>query len=124
MISFPSLEECLELYRAVIEKFGGTEGVRDMGLLESALFRPQTGYYESLSEMAAALMESLLLNHPFVDGNKRVAFFLTEIFLRTNGFKISVSAKAGKKFLEKVITAKKDRFEMLKNWIEKNMTAL
>lgn len=124
MISFPSLEECLELYRTVIEKFGGTEGIRDMGLLESALYRPQTGYYESLSEMAAALMESLLLNHPFVDGNKRVAFFLTEIFLRTNGFKISVSAKAGKKFLEKVITSKNDRFEMLKNWIEKNMTAL
>jgi death-on-curing protein len=56
-----------------------------MGALEAALLRPQLGYYEGLIEEAAALMESLANNHPFIDGNKRVAFFVTDTFLRMNG---------------------------------------
>lgn len=57
----------------------------DKGLLESALFRPQAGYYNDLAEMAAALFESLIMNHAFVDGNKRVAFFATDVFLCAAG---------------------------------------
>ena len=75
----------------MIELFGGPAGVRDAGLLESALYRPQTGHYSDLTAMATALFESLLMNHAFIDGNKRVAFFATDVFLRLNGWKLDVN---------------------------------
>ncbi|WP_303674836.1 type II toxin-antitoxin system death-on-curing family toxin [Vampirovibrio chlorellavorus] len=83
--NFPTLQEALAIHRLLIAEFGGHPGVRDMGALEAALFRPQLGYYEGLIEEAAALMESLANNHPFIDGNKRVALFMTDTFLRMNG---------------------------------------
>jgi death-on-curing protein len=89
----------------VIDRFGGAGGVRDPGLLESALYRPQTGYYRDLAEMAAALFESLLLNHPFVDGKKRVAFFATDVFLRLNGYRLDVEAEAANSFLTGLLDA-------------------
>ena len=67
---------------------GGAPGVRDPGALEAALFRPQTGYYEDIVAEAAALMESLAINHPFVDGNKRIAFAAADVFLRINGWRL------------------------------------
>ena len=73
--SFPTVEEILAMHADLIAQFGGSPGLRDMGALESAATRPQMGYYGNLFEEAAALMESLAMNHPFVDGNKRVAFF-------------------------------------------------
>ena len=91
-VAFLTLEEALEIHTTLLQEFGGPPGVRDLGLLESALFRPRTGYYADLVEMAAALFESLLMNHPFVDGNKRVAFFAVDVFLRINGFHIAVKA--------------------------------
>lgn len=91
-VAFVTLEEVLEIHTTLLQEFGGPPGVRDLGLLESALFRPRTGYYADLVEMAAALFESLLMNHPFVDGNKRVAFFSVDVFLRINGFHIAVEA--------------------------------
>lgn len=118
MILFPTLEEALELHRVLVKRFGGNEGVRDMGLLQSALYRPQTGYYEDIIQMAAALMESLMINHPFIDGNKRMAFFLSDIFLRLNGWKILVSPKNGHQFIVQVImTQDKDRFASLVKWL-------
>jgi len=80
-VRFPTLDEKLAIHERLIGRFGGPGGMRDPGLLESALYRPQSGYYEDVTEMAAALFESLLMNHPFVDGNKRVAFFATDVFL-------------------------------------------
>jgi death-on-curing protein len=80
-------------------RFGGSSGVRDLGLLESALYRPRSGYYSDLAEMAAALFESLLMNHPFVDGNKRVGFFATDVFLRLNGWWLKVEARPAQRFL-------------------------
>ena len=91
-VKFLTLDEVLLLHEELITAFGGARGIRDLGLLESALFRPRTGYYTDLYEMAAALFESLLMNHAFVDGNKRVAFFGVDTFLRINGFKIEVSS--------------------------------
>jgi death on curing protein len=82
---FPTLEEVLAMHAILLAEFGGAGGLRDRGALESALMRPQLGYYGSLVAQAAALMESLAQNHPFVDGNKRVAFFVTDTFLRLNG---------------------------------------
>ena len=70
------------------EKWGGLAGIRDSALLESALARPQTGYYQDLIEEASALCESLLQNHPFLDGNKRSAIVATAVFLRWNGYKL------------------------------------
>jgi len=71
VIKFLSLDEAIAIHERLIEKFGGKPGSRDMGLLESALFRAQTGYYADLAQMSAALFESLVSNHTFVDGNKR-----------------------------------------------------
>ena len=94
-----TLDEALAIHERLIERFGGSSGVRDLGLLESALYRPQTGYYSDLAEMAAALFESLLMNHPFVDGNKRVAFFATDVFLRLNGWGLEVDGPRAHRFL-------------------------
>ncbi len=80
-----TLAEVLAFHEVLIEEFGGATGVRDLGALESALFRPRTGYYRDVVEEAAALFESLVQNHPFVDGNKRVAFAVMDVFLRMNG---------------------------------------
>jgi death-on-curing family protein len=66
--------EVLQIHHAQIDNYGGAHGLRDKGLLESAVFRPLIGYYNTVAEEAAALMESLANNHPFLDGNKRVAF--------------------------------------------------
>ncbi|MBP9153918.1 MAG: Fic family protein [Xanthomonadales bacterium] len=68
-----------------MQRFAGAPGVRDAGALEAALFRPQTGYYEDIVGEAAALMKSLAISDPFVDGNKRIAFEASDIFLRING---------------------------------------
>ena len=101
-VAFLTLEEVLEIHTTLLQVFGGPPGVRDLGLLESALFRPRTGYYADLIEMAAALFESLM-NHPFVDGNKRVAFFAVDIFLRINGFHIEVEANDAHRRIIEVI---------------------
>ena len=116
-VQFLSVNEAIEIHQRLIERFGGTAGVRDKGLLESALFRPQTGYYEDLAEMAAALFESLLLNHACIDGNKRVAFFATDVFLRLNGWKISVEANAAHKFLIGMLERGDCSYEKLLPWI-------
>lgn len=79
--------EVMLIHRVMIERFGGADGVRDMGALESALFRPHSGYYADTIAEAAALFESLAMNHPFVDGNKRVAFGAVDVFLRINGIR-------------------------------------
>jgi death-on-curing protein len=83
--------EVLTIHATMIDEFGGTEGIRDLGALESAVFRPETGYYEGPIEEAAALMESLLQNHPFLDGNKRTAFAAADLHLRLNGLMYSGS---------------------------------
>lgn len=77
--------EVLALHDTLVARYGGAQGIRDMGAVEAAVFRPQCGYYGDIVEEAAALLESLLINHPFVDGNKRVAFAACDVFLRING---------------------------------------
>lgn len=121
---YPTLLETLELHTQLIERFGGTDGVRDMGLQESALMRPQTGYYNSLSLQAAALFQSLVQNHAFVDGNKRVAFATTAIFLRMNGYHLKVDPDNGESFIiNRVIKAKAD-IDEIADWLEKYMKSV
>lgn len=118
MTRFPTMDEALALHQQVIARFGGTDGVRDQGLLESALFRPQTGYYDTLVAMAAALMDSVLTNHAFVDGNKRMAFFLADIFLRMNNAKISVTPRAGERFILDVLARESlVRRDVIHGWL-------
>ena len=117
-VQFLSVDEVLEIHTALINRFGGTHGVRDEGLLESALYRPRSGYYKDLVEMAAAMFESLMNNHPFIDGNKRAAFFSTDIFLRLNGHKIVVEPKAAYAFLLELFAANSCDLTHLKPWIK------
>ena len=119
---FPTLEETLILHKRLIERFGGDGGVRDLGLLESALMRPQTGYYDTLSLQAAALLQSLTQNHAFVDGNKRVAFATTAIFLRMNGFRLVVDPDNGESFLIEEVIQKKIDINRIAQWLEKHMS--
>ena len=81
-----TVAEVSTIHDQLIDEFGGTPGILDKGRLEAAVFRPQIGYYSSLAEEAAALMESLANNNPFMDGNKRTCFAAADTFLRVNGF--------------------------------------
>jgi len=119
-----SVDEVLAIHDAVIERFGGASGVRDPGLLESALYRPRTGYYRDLAEMAAALFESVLMNHPFVDGNKRVAFFATDVFLRLNGWRLRVDGPQAYEFLMGLLESDRCDYEHLLPWIREALEPL
>lgn len=87
--TFLTINEVLALHSILIKRYGGSNEIRDMGALEAALFRPQSGYYMDVVAEAAALFESLAINHPFVDGNKRIAFAVSDVFLRINGYRIN-----------------------------------
>ena len=123
-VQFLSHDELLEIHARLVERFGGQSGIRDPGLLDSALFRPQTGYYEDLAEMGAALFESLIMNHPFVDGNKRVAFFSTDVFFRLNGYKLEVTASEAYPFLIGLLQAGECTYENLLPWIRRSIVRL
>lgn len=84
-----TVADVLGMYTILMKKYGGETGIRDPGALESAIFRPMTGYYQDVISEAAALMESLAINHPFVDGNKRIAFAAADVFLRINGWRLT-----------------------------------
>jgi death-on-curing protein len=120
---YPTLNEVIELHQQLLKRFGEKTGVRDYGLLESALWRPQTGYYQSLSLQAAALLQSLSQNPPFIDGNKRVAFATTAIFLRMNGFRLKVTADDGESFLLDRGIQGRAPIEEISQWIERHMVA-
>jgi death-on-curing protein len=92
-INFLTLPDVLAMHLVLIKKYGGSDGVRDMGALESAVARPQSGYYKDVIQCAAALLESLAINHPFIDGNKRVAFAATDVFLRINGYRFTSNSQ-------------------------------
>src|SRR5712671_785654 len=94
MTEYVTIADALFFHKQLIERYGGAAGVRDAGALESALHRPRTGYYDTVVHEAAALFESLVQNHPFVDGNKRVAFAVVDVFLRINGYSITAHSKA------------------------------
>ena len=122
--TFLTVDEVLAIHERLIARFGGAHGLRDAGLLESALYRPRTGYYADLVEMAAAQFESLLMNHPFVDGNKRVAFFATDVFLRMNGWKLEVDGPAAHAFLIGLLEAGQCDFDHLVPWIRASVVRL
>lgn len=106
---FIELEKVLELHAMLVERYGGSQGVREMNLLLSALEMPKAGFggeylHRSLCEMAAAYVFHLAKNHPFVDGNKRTAFATMDVFLQMNGFDFLCTAEEAFDFILKVAT--------------------
>jgi death-on-curing protein len=121
---YPTVAETIETHRILIEEFGGSHGLRDRGLLEAAVMRPQSGYYGSPIEEAAALMESLANNHAFLDGNKRISFVMTDVLLRANGYFIDVEPVAAHKFITESIEKKEFRFGVIRDWLASNVRPL
>jgi death-on-curing protein len=119
-----TVAEVVAIHHHQIEEYGGEHGLLNQGALESAVFRPQTGYYNDLSEEAAALLESLVNNHPFVDVNDRVGFAAAHTFLLMNGFDLNVSSKAGSDFIIKTIADGKFRFALVRDWIAGHIVPL
>jgi death-on-curing protein len=117
MTDYLTLAEVLAIHEDQIERYGGAHGVRDHGLLESALYRPQTGYYHDLIEEAAALWESLAQNHPFLDGNKRAAFAATYTFLVINGARLTVDADQAFEFISGLYETGTFQFANLVPWL-------
>ena len=122
--NYPTVDETLAMHDALIEAYGGSYGVRDVGALESALMRPQIGYYESILEEAAAMMESLAINHPFIDGNKRVAFAATEVFLSANGYFIDCDDTEAYGLFMRLFETNSFRFRELLAWLEEVVAPL
>ena len=120
MTSYPAVDEVITVHGRLIAKFGGSPGIRDRGALEAALARPQTGYYIDLIQEAAALWESLSQNHPFVDGNKRVAVTVRAAFLRVNGYRLEFDDLDAFSFLVGLYESGRMRFAELEEWLRQH----
>ncbi len=122
---YPTVEEALYLHEILITRFGGSAGVVDLGLLESALARPRSGYYRTLSAQAAALLHSLAKNHAFADGNKRMALALTATFLFMNGYNLRASANQSEEFILNIASSSNSMtLEPVTQWIESHIVKL
>ena len=120
-----SADEVINIHDILIDKFGGTHGVRDINAPESAITRPfmtfdQKDLYPSLTTKAAALIESLISNHPFLDGNKRVGYVIMRYFLLTNGFDIQATQSEKFEFVIK-IAQNQLQFEQINSWISEKL---
>jgi death-on-curing protein len=115
-----TLEDVLYLHEEQLRLYGGASGVRDQGLILSALLRPQTGYYNDLIEEAAALWESLAMNHGFVDGNERVAFASLVVFLEANGRGLTAEPDDVIVFIYRHLEAGTFRKDVLDTWLRSN----
>ena len=122
MTDYLTVAEVLAIHADQIVRYGGSPGVRDHGLLEAALYRPQTGYYADLIEEVAALWESLAQNHPFIDGNKRTAFAATYTFLAINGARLTADAQEIYVFVAALCEANQFSFDKLVPWLCSHVT--
>jgi len=122
------IEEVINIHDILIERFGGSHGIRDNNALESAIKRPfmtfdQKELYPSQTEKAAALIESLISNHPFLDGNKRIGYVIMRYFLLRNGYDINASQSEKFEFVIKIAQGQLN-FEQINNWISINLRKL
>lgn len=106
-IQFITVSRVLFIHDQMVKRFGGSHGVRDMGLIESAVARPQATFggeylYQSIFDKGAALLQSLLKNHPFIDGNKRTALTSAGLFLKINGWRLKNTHNEEVEFAVKV----------------------
>ncbi len=124
MTRYLSLAEVLKLHGLIIAKSGGSDGLRDLGMLESALGQPRQTFggedlYPSLTSKAAALGFSLIMNHPFIDGNKRVGHAATETILMLNGFELTAEVDEAEAEILAVAAGQRTR-EAFQEWIERH----
>ena len=120
-----SIKEVEIIHNILIDKFRGSKGIRDIGLLESALARPFATFddndlYPNPTEKASAILESIVINHPFIDGNKRTAYTLMRLILLENGLDIIASQESKYDLVISASTGK-FRFDEIKNWIQSNL---
>lgn len=123
MTVYLTVAEAAEIHRTMIERFGGSHGLRDIGALESALFRPQSGYYDDIVAEACALLESLAINHPFIDGNKRVAYASMEVFLLINGWRVDATQKQIYRIMMRLFETNKFELAELEKWFRPRIVA-
>ncbi|MFP4074565.1 MAG: type II toxin-antitoxin system death-on-curing family toxin [Actinomycetota bacterium] len=121
MAEYLRVVEVLTLHAVLIDEFGGTDGVRDLGALEAAVFRPQTGYYEDAIAEASALLESLVQIHPFLDGNKRTAVAAADVHLRLNGLELGGDSMQHHQYLVSVIERGDFDWRAIDVWLRKNV---
>lgn len=124
MSPYLTLDDVLEFHKYLIERFGGTLGIRDQAALESAIARPQSGYYADVIEEAAALFESLSQNHPFLDGNKRTAISATAAFLRMNRYRLLVNEWEAYRWLIERYESGTMRKPLIEQWLRDHVTQL
>ena len=115
-------KQILYLYQKIVQQSGGSVGLRDEGLFESAVYRPQASFggqdlYPDLFSKAAALGHSLISNHPFVDGNKRVGFEAMRLMLRLNGYDIHASLETKYDFVIEIATGKRTE-QGIADWLK------
>lgn len=128
VVAYLTLEEVLLLHARLIQRTGGSGGVRDMGLLKGSLARPRATFggqelYPSLWHQAAALMHGLIKNHPFVDGNKRTGLSATGLFLEVNGYTLTANNDEALDFTRQVVLDKID-VEAMAVWLENHGRAI
>lgn len=121
MAEYLRVIDVLAIHAMLIDGFGGTDGVRDLGALEAAVFRPQTGYYEDPIAEAAALFESLIQNHPFLDGNKRVALAAADVHLRLHGLELGGDSMEHHRFIIGLMEAGELDWKAIDAWLRENV---
>jgi death-on-curing protein len=119
MTQYLTIVEVIFIYEALMKRYGGAYGIRDMGALEAALFRPQSGYYETILQEAAALWESLSQNHPFIDGNKRVAFAATHVFLKINHITLTAAPEVLEHFVLDHLKQGEFEYKAILQWLQR-----
>jgi death on curing protein len=117
------IEDVMHMHAVQIERFGGSPGVRDAGLIEAALLRPQTGYYSDLIEEFAAMWESLTMNHGFVDGNERIGLAATYTCLALNGVRMTAGPDELLLFIMSNLEAGTFNKDNLDAWLRANTKA-
>lgn len=122
MREYLTLADVISMHKVLIARYGGAEGIRDIGVLDSAIHRPQTGYYSGIIEEASALFESLAMNHPFIDGNKRIAFAATDVFLKINGYRINRNSDDIYEFMLSHLEKHSFNFENIRKWLNSVVT--
>jgi death-on-curing protein len=128
MIRYLVLIEVIELHRQIIEQSGGSLGIRDLGAVESALAQPRMTFggeelYPTLVDKAAAIGFSLIMNHPFIDGNKRIGHAAMEVFLVMNGLEIEASVNEQEEIILSLASGQLER-EAFTQWLKSHVKVI